>query len=122
MAVRLDELLSDEELRVIIARFYDSVYSDPILRPLFENVHRPSQEERLARFITMTALPGADRIDGAFLRTAHERLHLDDALFERRRALLDAAIQACGHGDDVRAAWRTYDERWRAWVVAGRSP
>lgn len=122
MDVCLDELLSDDELRRVITRFYDSVYVDTVLGPLFERVHRPSQEERLARFIKMTAVPGSDRIDGAFLRTAHSHLQLDDALFERRRVLLDAAIQACGHGDDVRAAWRSYDERWRAWVVAGTMP
>lgn len=117
MAARLDELLTDDELRAIITCFYDSVYRDPVLKPLFENVHRPSQELRLARFIKMTAESNSDRLDGGFLRTAHARLDLDDALFDRRRTLLDDAIRACGHGEEVRVAWERYDERWRAWVI-----
>lgn len=117
MGARLDELLTDDEIGNVITRFYDTVYCDELLGPLFKNVHRPSQEVRLARFIKMTARSEADRLDGAFLRTAHARLQLNDALFERRRKLLDAAIRACGHGDDVREAWARYDERWRAWVV-----
>lgn len=121
MGPRLDELLTDDELRDVIARFYDSVYCDEVLGPLFENVHRPSQEVRLARFIRMTARSDADRLDGSFLRTAHARLQLTDALFERRRELLDAAIRDCGHGDDVRSAWERYDARWRTWVVGERT-
>jgi len=113
----LYELLSDEQLQKVITRFYDSVYSDELLKPLFEDVNRPAQELRLFRFIKMTAIPGADRLDGAFLRTAHARLNLNEELFERRRTLLEAAIRACGHGDEVSSAWRNYDDRWRAWVL-----
>lgn len=115
--MRLEQLLSEAELQIVVERFYESVYRDPVLGPLFVGVSREAQIQRLVGFIQMTAASGNDALDGRFLRDAHARLHLTDALFERRRTLLNEAIRACGHGDDVVSAWETYDLRWRKWVL-----
>ncbi len=120
--MRIEQLLSERELQVVVERFYDSVYQDAVLGPLFVGVDRAVQAHRLVGFIQMTASPGNDTLDGRFLREAHARLHLTDALFERRRTLLNQAIRACGHGDDVVTAWETYDLRWRKWVLAAPAP
>ncbi len=117
MTESLDSLLSDEDLRQIIHHFYLLVWDDPLLAPLFANVNRSVQEQRLQRFIRMTASPGSECFDGAFLRDAHASLNLTEAHFERRRELLARAMRDCGHGEEIVIAWQAYDARWRKWVL-----
>ena len=118
MSRPLDELLSQQQLRDVICCFYDGVYSDPMLAPLFTGVDQRKQEERLFRFVLMTAVPNNDRIDGRFLRMAHDHLALNPALLARRWEHLVSAISACGHGPDVVAAWNSYEARFRDWVLS----
>lgn len=117
MTLPLAELLSEAELRAVIARFYESVVRDDLLAPLFVDVDRATQEERLYRFIRMTSGRPTDKLDGIYLRDVHRSLRLSDAHFERRRALVTAAVRACGHGEEVVVAWAEYDALFRAWVL-----
>ena len=96
----LTELLSQADLEAVIARFYDKVYADTLLAPVFAGVSQAKQQQRLAGFIRMTR--GRSNVfDGAFLHTAHERLRLTPAHFARRETLLAEAITESGHGPEV---------------------
>lgn len=118
--MHIDELLSDDELQAVVSCFYDAVYTDPILSPLFAGVERKRQEQRLCAFIQMTAHPGSEPFDGPYLRDAHSRLALTPALFDRRHELLERAIRACGHGEEIVEAFHAFDERWRSWVLSSQ--
>lgn len=107
----LTDLLTDAQLAEVIARFYDAVYVDEVLSPLFAGVLRSRQEQRLAGFIRMTR-GRSNPFDGDFLRSAHARLALTPALFARRAQLMAEAISACGHGPEVASCWRRYDAVW----------
>jgi truncated hemoglobin YjbI len=115
----LTDLLTDAELAAIISRFYDAVYADEVLSPLFVGVSQATQEQRLAGFIRMTR-GRSNPFDGDFLRSAHARLALTPELFRRRERLLGEAITACGHGREVIACWRRYDAAWWRYIGGDR--
>ncbi len=114
---RLTDLVDEQTIALIITRFYGKVYVHPQLAPLFAGVDRTRQEQRLAAFIKMTK-GVSNCFDGAFLKIAHERLPITNALFELRESLLEAAIRETGCGQDVIDCWRHYDELWRQYVVS----
>ena len=111
----LTDLLTDAQLAEVIACFYDAVYVDEQLSPLFEGVPRRQQEQRLAGFIRMTR-GRSNPFDGDFLRSAHARLALTPALFARRTQRMTEAITACGHGPEVVSCWRRYDALWLRYI------
>lgn len=114
----LTELLSDAQLAAVIARFYDKVYADPMLSPLFAGIPQAKQEQRLAGFVRMTR-GRSSPFEGAFLQSVHDRLSLTPALFARREALLTAAIIEAGHDREVVSCWMRYDAAW--WRFLQRS-
>jgi len=107
----LTDLLSIEQIESVVHRFYDKVYADPLLSPLFEGVARARQEQRLAGFVRMTR--GRRNVfDADFLKTAHARLPITTALLVRRAQLLADSITESGHGEEVVACWKRYDAIW----------
>ncbi len=107
----LTDLLDADAIAAVIARFYDKVYADPLLSPLFVGVSQHRQQQRLAGFIGMTR-GRSNPFDGSFLRSAHAHLALTPALFARRELLMAEAIAEAGHGEEVRACWLRYDAGW----------
>jgi truncated hemoglobin YjbI len=118
VAKSLVQLLTEAQLVEIVEKLYEAVMDDPLLAPIFVNVDRRRQVQRLIGFVRMNAEPGSEPFDGPFLRDAHQHLQLTNIQYERRHAVIVRAIHDCGHGDDVVAAWSAFDARWRTWVLA----
>lgn len=113
----LVQLLTDDELRAVIGSFYDALYQHDELGGLFAGVEQRRQEARLFGFIRLVGGRGYDPAYARYLRDAHAHLGLTPRHGAMRWAVLERAILAHGHGDDVVDAWKAFDESWRRVVV-----
>jgi truncated hemoglobin YjbI len=112
--------LTDEQLRAVVHTFYESLFPHPRLGVFFDGVAQPRQEARLIGFIELVSGGWDDPFQGDYLRQAHAHLFITEELFALRATLLEAAIRAHGHGDEVVRRWQAFDERWKPFVVKAR--
>lgn len=112
----LTDLLTLDERAAVISHFYDRVFADPQLSPLFAGIAQPLQEQRLAGFLQMSR-GRSGPTNGAALRGVHARLPITPALLRHRWSLMVAAIEEAGHGAEVMDCWRRYDAAWWRYIL-----
>jgi hemoglobin len=71
--------------------FYDRLFVDPDLAPIFERVNKPRHVSSVSKFVA-AATGGPEPWTGRDIESAHRRLHITQQQFERVADHLAAAL------------------------------
>jgi hypothetical protein len=101
----------------VVHRFYEKVYADPTLAPIFQNVNRERQEQRLVAFIAMVDTHSwMTAFHRSFLRTAHAHVPITDQTIAVRRDLWREAAVEEGHPASVVDVYVRFNDTWAKFV------
>jgi truncated hemoglobin YjbI len=103
-------------LRDVLEDFYATVYADSELSPFFVDV--PIERAIQKQYAFMRSIfTGDATYMGDRPRNAHHWMVISDDLFDRREALMRAALQRYGLEDHLVSAWLRIDETYRKHIV-----
>lgn len=108
-------------VRVVLQTLYDQLFADPIVGFLFEGKDKAHLVEQQLAF-TCRFLGGPQRYTGKPLPEAHAALPLLPGHFDRRRRLLELALERHRVPAEARQAWLSIDEGLRSSVLAAGGP
>lgn len=110
--------LGPGRVRLIIDRFLDEVFEDPMIGFFFAGKPLSRIRELEYRF-AVEHLGGGAVYNGRPLDEAHGDLRVFGGQFDRRRRILEETLEAFGVDEDIRARWIAHTEAQRDKVVRG---
>jgi hemoglobin len=117
MTTPYEAIGGEPAVRAVISSLYDELFEDPMVGFLF----RGRDKARIVAqqvALTCSFLGGPQRYEGVPLPDAHAGLPLLPGHFDRRRRLLELAMDRHGVPPDVRSTWLRVDDALRGTILA----
>jgi hemoglobin len=112
--------IGGDELRAVIADFYDRLFADVMIGFLFTGKDKQRLIDREWE-LTAGLLGGPVRYTGRPIREAHAAVPILGGHFDRRLQILRETIADHGLPDAARDAWLAHGQALRAQVTADKS-
>jgi hemoglobin len=86
-----ERLGGEPAVKAAMHRFFERVFADPELAPVFERVNKPHHVSSVTRFVA-AATGGPEPWSGRDMAAAHRRIRISQRQFDRVAAHLAAAL------------------------------
>jgi hemoglobin len=117
MTTPYEAIGGEAAVRQVLRTLYDALFDDPMVGFLFRGRDKSRIVEQQVA-LTCSFLGGPQRYTGAPLPEAHAALPLLPGHFDRRRRLLELALERHGAPGAVREAWLRVDDTLRDTILA----
>lgn len=94
-----DEVGGAAGVATALDQFYPKVLADPALSPFFDGVNIELLKKRIGSFMAM-ALGGPSDYRGPTLRDVHNRMSIDDEIFDRFVGCFEGVLTELGAGTE----------------------
>ena len=117
----LYEQIGDDIIREAITRFYDRAFADLFIGFIFMNFDKAHLVEMQIAFAT-AMLGGPKLYKGKPLKSAHLKLPLKNAHFDRRQVIMKEVLEELSLDVSLVKAWMDLEESLRPLIVGDRDP
>lgn len=103
-----DQIGGRDRLFDIHGKFYDKVFSHPVIGAFFVGKKKLHQQNQLTDFM-MRIFGGPVIYGGRMPKSAHQHMFITEDVFDIRHKLLEDTLKECGINEELREKWLRYD-------------
>ena len=105
-------------LRAIIKRFYDRLFSDPLVGFFFHGHDKARLITSQISYLLANLGDGQQDYEGPSIRSAHQDLPITTGHFDRRHQILKEVLGEFEVDDEISRSWLAFDQSLRNLIVA----